>query len=205
MFTGIVEEMGSVLACDERGLQIQAPSGLPDVVCGDSVAVDGACLTVVERGEDWFRVEIMPETLRRTRFAQQLPRGTPVNLERSLAANGRFGGHLVQGHVEAAVAVLSIREDGNALHCEAALPAHLYAYVIPKGFVALNGVSLTVIERQDGRFSFALIPYTRTHTNLGQIRPGSLLNLESDIVGRYVVQLLSQTHESHAGSGRRER
>jgi riboflavin synthase len=201
MFTGIVEEMGTVLTASERALLIEAPAGLPGVACGESVAVDGACLTVVERGKDWLRVEIMPETLRRTRFAACLARGGgfSVNLERSLSASGRFGGHIVQGHVEAAVAVLRADKEGNALYCEAALPAPLRPCVVPKGFVALNGVSLTVIERQSDRFSFALIPYTRAHTNLGQITVGTLLNLETDIIGRYIVHLLAQQDATSSG------
>jgi riboflavin synthase len=196
MFTGIVEEVGSVLATGATTLDIAIPATWSDVKLGDSIAVDGACLTVVARGEDWLRVELMPETLRCTRFAALLmgegrdQDERAVNLERSLPVGGRFGGHIVQGHVEAVVTVLSTREEGNSLVCEMALPVALRPYIVPKGFVALNGVSLTVVSCLEDRFSVALIPYTRTHTNLGRLRPGSLLNLESDILGRYLVQLV---------------
>lgn len=192
MYSGIVEETGKVRDCEATGLIIEAGPVLEDVAVKDSVAVDGVCLTVTERGEDWFRVDTMPETLRRTALGRLQP-GSPVNLERSLAANGRIGGHMVQGHVEAAVAVLSVKEDGIALYVEIELPEHLHPYVVEKGFVALNGASLTVVEVHDDRFSVALIPYTQEHTNLGQARPGTLLNLETDILGRYVVQFLKQT------------
>ncbi|WP_052890412.1 riboflavin synthase [Thermogemmatispora carboxidivorans] len=196
MFTGIVEEVGTVLATSATTLEIAIPATWSDVKLGDSIAVDGACLTVVARGEDWLRVELMPETLRRTRFAPLLMgEGSDqderaVNLERSLPVGGRFGGHIVQGHIEAVVPVLSVHPEGNSLLCAITLPAALRPFIIPKGFVALNGVSLTVVACQDDRFTVALIPYTRAHTNLGRLRPGSLLNLESDIVGRYLVQLL---------------
>ncbi|MBX5449829.1 riboflavin synthase [Thermogemmatispora sp.] len=198
MFTGIVEAVGDIIAASATALEIVLPTNWPEVQVGDSIAVDGACLTVVARGEHWLRVELMPETLRRTRFATLIREERSgqderaVNLERSLPVGGRFGGHIVQGHVEAVVPVLSTHEEGNSLVCEIALPAALRPYIVPKGFVALNGVSLTVVTCQDDRFSIALIPYTRFHTNLGRLRPGCLLNLESDIVGRYLVQLLGR-------------
>jgi riboflavin synthase len=191
MFTGIVEEIGTLLRIEPSGLVIQAPSGMSDVVCKDSIAVDGTCLTVIDRGSDWFHVDTIPETLRCTRLGTLQP-GAHVNLERSLAANQRIGGHMVQGHIEATVRVLSTREDGIERYCEVELPSHLRAYVVPKCFVALNGVSLTVIDRQEDRFSLALIPYTREHTNLGETAPGMLLNLETDIIGRYVAHMLNQ-------------
>lgn len=187
MYTGIIEEIGIITRCEPTGLTIQAQKVLSDSEVKDSIAVDGVCLTVTERGEDWFRVDTMPETLRRTRLGS-LKVGARVNLERSLAANGRMGGHMVQGHIEAAVKVISVREDGIGLAVEIELPVELLPYIVPKGFVALNGASLTVVERDTNRFSIALIPYTREHTNLGEVRPGMLLNLETDILGRYVVE-----------------
>lgn len=191
MFTGIVEEIGTLLRYEPTGLVIQAESGLPGVECKDSVAVDGVCLTVIERGDDWFHVDTMPETLRCTRLGNLQP-GAHLNVERSMTAHGRIGGHMVQGHIEATVSVLSVREDGIALYCEVELPQRLHAYIVPKGFIALNGVSLTVVDCMADRFSVALIPYTREHTNLGEIRPGMLLNLETDIIGRYVAHQLAQ-------------
>jgi riboflavin synthase len=191
MFTGIVEEMGTLLRLEPTGLVIQADMVLQDLAVKDSVAVDGICLTVTERGENWFRVDTMPETLRRTRLGT-LRAGHLVNLERSLAASGRIGGHMVQGHIEAAAHVLSLRQDGIGQDVEIALPEALAPYVIAKGFIAVNGVSLTVVERQSDRFSVSLIPYTREHTNLGQLAIGTTLNLETDITGRYIVEFMKQ-------------
>ncbi|MBV9257631.1 MAG: riboflavin synthase, partial [Ktedonobacteraceae bacterium] len=119
-----------------------------------------------------------------------LHRGDPLNLERSLAVNGRVGGHMVQGHIEDTAPILALKPDGIGLEVEIGLPEHLHSFVIPKGFIAVNGVSLTVVKRQADRFSVALIPYTREHTNLGQLQIGSIVNLESDIVGRYIVQFM---------------
>jgi riboflavin synthase len=133
----------------------------------------------------------MPETLRCTRLGTLVP-GDPVNLERSLAANGRIGGHMVQGHIEATAPVLALTPDGIGLSVEISLPEQLTSLIIAKGFIAVNGVSLTVVERQADRFSVALIPYTREYTNLGQVQVGTLLNLESDILGRYIVQYMQQ-------------
>jgi riboflavin synthase len=117
-----------------------------------------------------------------------LQAGDVVNLERSLAANGRIGGHIVQGHVEATVQVLAVRPDGIGLNVEIERPEQLAPYIIAKGFIALNGISLTVVDSQPDHFSISLIPYTREHTNLGQVQVGTLLNVETDIVGRYIMQ-----------------
>ena len=189
MFTGIVEEMGTLLRIEPTGLVIHADTVLQDLAMKDSVAVDGICLTVTERGENWFRVDTMPETLRRTRLGT-LQAGHLVNLERSLAASGRIGGHIVQGHIEAPARVLSLRQDGIGQDVEIALPEVLAPYVIAKGFIAVNGVSLTVVKRQPDCFSVSLIPYTREHTNLGQLAIGTTLNLETDITGRYIVEFM---------------
>ncbi|MFL5666367.1 MAG: riboflavin synthase, partial [Ktedonobacteraceae bacterium] len=129
---------------------------------------------------------------RRTRLGT-LRAGHLVNLERSLAASGRIGGHMVQGHIEAAARVLSLRQDGIGQDVEIALPEVLAPYVIAKGFIAVNGVSLTVVECQPDCFSVSLIPYTREHTNLGQLAIGSTLNLETDITGRYIVEFMKQS------------
>lgn len=191
MFTGIIEEVGALLRREATGLVIQASSILADVAVKESVAVDGTCLTVTERGENWFRVDTMPETLRRTRLGT-LEAGDLLNLERALAVGGRMGGHMVQGHIEATAPILARRPDGIGLEVEIGLPEQLAPFVIAKGFIAVNGVSLTVVERQADRFSVALIPYTREHTNLGQLQVGSLVNLESDMVGRYIKQFMER-------------
>ncbi len=191
MFTGIIEEVGTLKQLEPRGMVIQANLVLEGVEIKDSIAVDGACLTVAERGEDWFRVDTVPETQRRTRFGSLLS-GASMNLERSLPVNGRIGGHIVQGHVEATASVLTIKKDGIGQYIEVELPGMLRPYVVSKGFIAVNGVSLTVVESLQDRFSVALIPYTQEHTNLGRLQVGTLLNLETDILGRYVVQFLRQ-------------
>lgn len=195
MFSGIIEEQGILRKREATGITISAKHILVGVAVKDSIAVDGTCLTVTEIGDDWFRVDTMPETLRRTRLGE-IPIGTMLNLERSLPANGRIGGHMVQGHIEATVAVLATQSDGIGLDVEIALPTHLQPYVVPKGFIALNGVSLTVVNVWPTRFSISLIPYTRQHTNLGQIQPGTHLNVETDILGRYVAQFLKYTQGS---------
>jgi riboflavin synthase len=187
VFTGIIEEMGKVLNIEPTSLIIQSKEVLQDIAVKDSIAVDGICLTVTERGEDWFRVDTMPETLRRTRLGT-LQAGDIVNLERSLVANGRIGGHIVQGHIEATAQVLALHPDGIGLDVEIERPEQLAPYIIAKCFIAINGISLTVVDSLPGRFSISLIPYTREHTNLGQIQVGTVLNLETDIVGRYIVQ-----------------
>jgi riboflavin synthase len=189
MFTGIVEEVGTLKELEDTGLVIQAHLVLQDIAIKDSIAVDGICLTVVDLGNDWFRVDTMPETLRRTRLGS-LHIGDPVNLERSAPVNGRIGGHIVQGHIEGTAEVLRMVPDGISQYVEVALPESLRPYVVPKGFIAVNGVSLTVVSCQQDCFSFALIPYTQQHTNLGQMQVGMLLNLETDILGRYVTHFL---------------
>ncbi|GCE02719.1 riboflavin synthase [Dictyobacter aurantiacus] len=193
MFTGIVEEQGILQCCEKTGLRISAGHILQGVTEKDSIAVDGICLTVTEVGAGWFCVDTMPETIRRTRLASLQP-GDRLNLERSLLANGRMGGHMVQGHIEACTSVLETKEDGIGLDVIIALPPHLRPYVIPKCFVALNGVSLTVVDVWHDRFSISLIPYTREHTNLGQAIKGMLLNVETDIVGRYVARFFEATY-----------
>lgn len=198
MFSGIIEERGTLRQIEEAGLVIAAQHILSDVAIKESVAVDGTCLTVTDIGEDWFRVDVMPETLRRTRLAS-LQAGARVNLERSLPANGRIGGHMVQGHVEATVSVIATRPDGIGLDVEIELPEQIRPYVVPKGFITLNGVSLTVVHVWSDRFSISLIPYTREHTNLGEIKPGMRLNVETDILGRYVAQFLKLSEEKKAG------
>jgi riboflavin synthase len=189
MFTGIVEEIGLLRACEPTGVVIEAQQIVDDIAIKDSVAVDGICLTVTELGTNWFRVDTIPETLRRTRLGSLQP-GDPVNLERSLLANGRMGGHMVQGHIEACVSILTASADGIGLDVTLALPKQLKSYIIPKGFIALNGVSLTVVDVWDDRFSISLIPYTREHTNFGQALVGLQVNVETDIIGRYVAQFL---------------
>ena len=198
MFTGIVEEVGQVVAL-ERGaasarLSVRGPLVSADAVPGASIAVNGVCLTVVEHDGDGFSVDVMDETLRRSSLAgAQL--GEPVNLERAMRADGRFGGHVVQGHVDGTAELLA-RAAGE--RCEVLtfrLPAALSAYVVEKGSITVDGVSLTVsaIDDAAGTFSVSLIPTTLTQTTLGRRAVGGLVNLEVDVLAKYVQRLLAHT------------
>lgn len=175
-----------------------------DLRPGDSVAVNGVCLTVVRAGSGRFVVQAMPETLRRTNLEHLAP-GDGVNLERSLSLGGRLGGHLVTGHVDATGTVASLRPDGDAVIMDIATPPELLPYLAPRGSVAVDGVSLTIAgTRRDpggeqGRFWVSLIPHTRAVTNLGRRKPGDVVNLEVDILARYVKHLLQLAGE---GAGR---
>jgi riboflavin synthase len=195
MFCGIVEEVGEVRAVRQRGqiveLTIAARKVLEDIRPGDSVAVNGTCLTVTERTGDAFQVELAPETLRRTNLGDLQP-GDGVNLERSLRADGRIGGHFVQGHVDGTGQVLELIPEGESVMARFSAPPAVMRYVVPKGFIAVDGVSLTVVEPAEDSFTVALIPYTLAHTIAGQYQVGDRVNLEADILGKYVEQLLQQ-------------
>jgi len=191
MFTGIVEEVGTVLTHDPPRLVVGARAVLSDLKVGDSIAVNGACLTVVHRDEEGFTVDVSPETRRRTNLGLLRP-GDRVNLERAVPAGGRLGGHLVQGHVEATARILSVEPDGEAVNVRFSVPPGLSRYIVPKGFIAVDGVSLTVIDADNETFSVMLIPFTRQHTALGGKGPGDLVNIETDIIGRYIERLLKE-------------
>ena len=188
MFTGIVEEVGRVRVASPGGLVIEVSERLDDLAVSDSVSVNGACLTVTSRDEDSFSVDVVPETLRRTNLGS-LKAGDPVDLERSLAANGRFGGHIVQGHVDATGTLESVTPDGEALLMRFCAPTSVMRYVVEKGFIAVDGVSLTVVDCDDQSFSVSLIPFTRDNTVLGSKRVGDAVNLEADIMAKYVERL----------------
>jgi len=188
MFTGIVEEVGKVISAQAGRLVIGASEAIKEVRAGDSVAVNGACLTVTALGADSFFVDVMAETLRRTNLGL-LKAGDKVNLERSLALGGRLGGHLVQGHVDDTGKVASVaREDGAMLIRFEASP-EIMRYVVEKGFIAVDGVSLTVASRDARSFLVSLVEYSCKHTTLGSRRAGDVVNLEVDIIAKYVEQL----------------
>ena len=195
MFTGIVEEMGEVLAVREDAevvvFTVRGPVVTSDAGHGDSIAVNGVCLTVIDPDGatgGTFTVELVPETLSRTSLAAVVP-GTAVNLERALAAGGRLGGHIVQGHVDG-VAVLQSRAPAERSdELRFSLPADLARYVVEKGSITVDGVSLTVAAVGDDWFSVALIPTTLAHTTLGVRRPGDTVNIEVDVVAKYVERL----------------
>lgn len=193
MFTGIVEELGRVVSLEADGtdgrLVVAAQRVLADLRVGDSIAVNGACLTVVDHGAREFAVAMMHETLRRTNLGQ-LGVGDVVNLERAVPASGRLGGHIVQGHVDGVARLVEVAPDGAALLQRWEMPASLRRYVAPKGFVALDGVSLTVVDCAAATFRVSLVSYTREHVTLGRAAPGYGANLEVDVLAKYVEALL---------------
>ena len=193
MFTGIVEEIGAVrtvVSGSEWGsLSIGARQVLEDTRRGDSIAVNGVCLTVTALSRDGFTADVMAETLRRSNLGA-LKVGEAVNLERALAANGRFGGHIVSGHIDGTVTILSLRRDDNAVWYTVEAAPSLLRYVVEKGSITMDGVSLTVARVEADRFSVSLIPHTAAVTVLGRKRPGDVVNLETDVIGKYVEKLL---------------
>ena len=192
MFTGIVEEMGRVIARSEGGITVGARLVLGDAHLGDSIAVNGACLTITALEEASFSVDVTPETLRRTNLGE-LAAGDAVNLERPLAYGGRLGGHLVQGHVDATGTVRSRTPEGNGVMMAFAVPEDLTRYIVEKGFVTVDGASLTVVTKEGTVFTVAVIPYTDEQTVLGGRGPGDRVNIEVDILAKYVEGLLPQS------------
>ena len=191
MFTGIVVEKGKVLEASQETLAIESWLALEGAAAGDSIAVNGACLTVTSMAEGRFSVDVTPETLRRTNLGD-LSVGSPVNLEPSLAYGGKVGGHLVQGHVDAVGVVSDITPEGNSRLLSIAAPKEIMRYVVEKGFIAVDGISLTVAALDEARFTVAVIPYTDEHTTLGERKPGDRVNLEADILAKYTERLLSE-------------
>jgi riboflavin synthase len=195
MFTGIVEETGTVRAARAAGdilrVEIAAEKTVRGLPVGGSVAVNGCCLTATSVAADGFGCELTRETLARTAFGDRLKPGVLVNLERPLRADGRFDGHIVQGHVDGVGRIVDLRRQGEAAELVVEPPADLARYLVEKGSVAVDGISLTVAATTpDGRFSVAVIPYTLAHTNLARARPGDRVNLEADVLAKYVERLL---------------
>ena len=191
MFTGIVEEVGRVGSLDGYRLSIAGPKVVEDAKLGDSIAVNGACLTVVTLEDGGFSVDLAPETIRRTSLGD-VTAGDPVNLERPLAVSDRLGGHIVQGHVDGSGRVASIEPDGECHIFRVEAPGQLMPYIVEKGFVAVDGISLTVVQKGATWFTISVIPYTLEHTNLKGKSEGSRVNLEVDIVAKYVESLLTR-------------
>jgi riboflavin synthase len=194
MFTGVVEEMGRVVSAERRGgllvARIAARRVVEGLQRGGSIAVDGCCLTAVDVDGEGFACELTGETLARTAFADRLQAGARVNLERPMRADGRFDGHIVQGHVDDVGSVRALDRRGDGAELEVALSPGLERYVVEKGSIAVDGVSLTVAGVGPGVFRVALIPYTLEHTSLGQARVGEPVNLEVDVIAKYVERLL---------------
>ncbi|WP_433184833.1 riboflavin synthase [Actinoallomurus sp. CA-150999] len=194
MFTGIVEELGEVVAlepaADSARLTVRGPLVVSDAVHGASIAVNGVCLTVTDVKDDAFTVDVMKETLDRSSLAGLKP-GSPVNLERPVRPTDRLGGHIVQGHVDGVGRVVS-REPGDRWEVVTVeLPPQLARYVVEKGSITVDGVSLTVVEARDDAFTIALIPTTLELTTLGRKGPGDPVNLEVDVVAKYVERLVT--------------
>ena len=193
MFTGIVEELGTILAIEPQGTGVRARIGARDVLDGaergDSTAVDGCCLTVVELGDGWFEADVSDESLRRTTLGGRTP-GDRVNLERPLLVTDRLGGHIVQGHVDAVGEVVAPVPD-----LQVRMPDDLRRYVIEKGSITVDGVSLTVVQPTDDGFTVAVIPHTAEVTTLGDRRPGDRVNLEVDLIAKYTERLLALREE----------
>jgi riboflavin synthase len=191
MFTGIIEELGTVREVSEGALVIGAQKVLEGTKLGDSIAVNGCDLTCARLEADAFHANVMPETYRRTNLSDLAP-GDAVNLERALTLAGRLGGHLVRGVIEATGTVESFTPEADAVIARYRAPPELLRYVVVKGPVAIDGASLTVIDRTAESFAVSLVRYTQEHTNLLRRRPGDRVNLETDIIARYVGQLLEE-------------
>ena len=195
MFTGLIEEVGSVIAVrmsgESKQLQIAAAGLAGKIQVGDSVAVNGCCLTATSQLGGELGFDLLEETLERANLKTLRP-GHQVNLERALAADGRLGGHFVQGHVDCAARILALEEKGADLRVEVELPAEFAHYVASKGSIALNGISLTVAEASQKSFVVWIIPHTRAQTNLATARPDDLVNLEFDLIAKYLERMLDR-------------
>ena len=193
MFTGIVEEIGTlkkiVWGTHSAALTIQADRILSDAAVGDSIAVNGICLTVTSLGNAAFTADVMHETLNRSSLKGAKP-GMHVNLERAMAAGGRFGGHIVSGHVDGTGTIREIRTDDNAVWYTISAGPKLLRYIVEKGSITVDGISLTVAAAAADSFSVSTIPHTNAMTTLGERKVGDLVNLETDIIGKYVERLM---------------
>lgn len=198
MFTGIIEEIGTISAVRRNSLEakltISAEKIFSDLKTGDSVAVNGVCLTASEISGNTFTADVMNETFHRSSLSE-LKSGSPVNLERAMASDGRFGGHIVAGHVDGTGIITDIRKDNNAVWYTISADSSIMKYIIEKGSVAIDGISLTVAEVLKDSFSVSVIPHTAKETILSQKKPGDTVNLENDLVGKYVEKLLNFNHD----------
>lgn len=199
MFTGIIEEVGTILAvrrgAHSSALSVRAGVILSDLKIGDSVAVNGVCLTATGKTADGFTADVMHETLNRSTLGA-LTAGSRVNLERAMAANGRFGGHIVSGHVDGTGRISRIRRDDIALWYTVETPPELLCFLVEKGSVAIDGISLTVAAVTEKDFSVSVIPHTAAATGFLERQVGDRVNLETDLIGKYVEKLLGTARES---------
>ncbi len=202
MFTGIIEEVGTVKTVQHSGnssfIRIEAKKILEDIHLGDSIAVNGVCLTVTHFDSTTFQADVMNETLSRSSLGS-LRNGSPVNLERAMAAGGRFGGHIVSGHIDGTGTVSDIRNDGIAVWYTVSAKPEILRYIVEKGSIAIDGISLTVAKVTDNSFSVSIIPHTASVTILGTKKTGDIVNLENDIVGKYVEKLMKPADSPQSG------
>ncbi|MGP4059238.1 riboflavin synthase [Halobacillus sp. H74] len=193
MFTGIVEEIGTLKSVKSKTesleITVTAEEILTDAKLGDSISINGVCLTVTDFTERTVSFDVMPETYRATNI-HELKQGSPVNLERAMGAGGRFGGHLVSGHIDGTGTIVSKNPESNAVYYEIALPDELIHYFVYKGSIAVDGTSLTVFGVEDDKVTISLIPHTMEHTVLGGKGPGDHVNIECDMIGKYVAHFL---------------
>lgn len=194
MFTGVIEELGTVIQLDQQGVSaritIEADQVLENTKLGDSIAVNGVCLTVTDLRKDRFCADVMAETLRRSSLGV-LKKGSKVNLERAMAADGRFGGHMVSGHIDGTGEIAKISPEGTAVWYTIEAPKSIVDGIVEKGSIAIDGISLTVADVTEQDFSVSIIPHTGANTTLSLKKQGDIVNLENDIVGKYVQKFLS--------------
>jgi riboflavin synthase len=188
MFTGIIEEVGSIVSVTAGKLTVGAKQTLTNLQLGGSIAVNGICLTVTSFNQRSFSVDVMPETLKRTNLGL-LHVGDRVNLERPLKLNGEIGGHLVQGHIDDTGRVVQVTKEGEAVLIRFQTEPEIMRYIVPKGFITVDGISLTVTTKEADTFIVSIVGYTREHTILADRKPGDIVNLEVDIIGKYVAEL----------------
>ena len=200
MFTGIVEEVGRIVAIGEGGLVVKADVTLGETRIGDSLSVNGACLTVTEMTDGRVSFDVMPETLRRTAMNVLKP-GSPINLERAVTFNSRLGGHLVQGHVDGTGTVAEITPEADARLVRITAPPEVMKYLVEKAFITVNGISLTVMGLDDESFSVSLVRHTYENTDLGEAYVGMPVNLETDIFAKYAEKLLQGDREGISALG----
>jgi len=206
MFTGIIEAVGQIntIAINAQGARISVATGsldMADVKLGDSIATNGICLTVVDFSANSFSADVSNETLTRTGFAHYKS-GQKVNLEKAMLPTTRFGGHMVSGHVDALAEIVAVEHDGNSIHYWVSMPTDLAAYIAEKGSVTIDGTSLTVNSLADGKFRLTIVPHTTQQTIISSYQVGSKVNLEVDLIARYIERLLThKTAENNQQSG----
>ena len=204
MFTGIIEEVGKVNSLSISGksgsIQVSAKKVLEGTKNGDSIAVNGVCLTVTSLGRDFFTADVMAETVRRTNLGF-LKNGSPVNLERALPSDGRFGGHIVSGHIDGTGKIAKFQREENAVWVHISADKAILNLIVEKGSIAIDGISLTVAKVTDESFAVSVIPHTGEETTLLSKKEGDIVNLENDIIGKYVQKMLFQTQSAGTVSG----